>query len=48
MDLAIPQRLYYGTNRIYQTVDGASNWTDISGNLAAGLLTSIAVAPSGF
>jgi len=46
MDLAIPQRLYYGTNRVYQTVDGASNWTDISGNLAAGVLTSIAVAPS--
>src|SRR5262249_7795632 len=46
MDPANTQRLYYGTIRVYQSTDGAANWTDISGNLAAGVLTAIAVALS--
>lgn len=45
--------LYYGTNRVYRTIDGANFWTAISGDLTAsepgsrlGTVTTIAVAPS--
>jgi photosystem II stability/assembly factor-like uncharacterized protein len=46
--------LYYGTNRVYRTVDGANQWQPISGDLTDGFasrpylgtITTIAVAPS--
>jgi photosystem II stability/assembly factor-like uncharacterized protein len=45
--------LYYGTNRIYKTTNGAQYWNAISGNLTDGnigsrfgTVTTIAVAPS--
>jgi hypothetical protein len=48
-----PQVLYYGTDRIYRTTNGADNWTVISGDLTdaipgtrLGTVTTIAVAPS--
>ncbi len=44
--------LYYGTDRIYRTTDGANSWTPISPNLtdnlsgtALGTVTTIAVSP---
>jgi photosystem II stability/assembly factor-like uncharacterized protein len=44
--------LYYGTNRIYRTSDGASSWVPVSGDLTAGIsgtrlgtITTIAVSP---
>ena len=53
-DPADSQTLYYGTQRIYRTTNGAGNWTVISpdlsngphsGNLAYGTVTSIDVSP---
>ena len=53
-DPADSQTLYYGTQRIYRTTNGAGNWTAISpdlsngphsGNLAYGTVTSIDVSP---
>ncbi len=45
--------LYYGTNRVYRTTNGADSWQAISGNLTLqkpgsrlGTVTSIAVAPA--
>ena len=53
MDPANPEVLYYGSQRVYKTVDGAANWSAISGDLTDGdqganfgTITSIAVAPS--
>jgi uncharacterized protein (TIGR03437 family) len=48
MDPVNPQRLYYGTYRVYQTNDGAANWTAISGDLTGGghVIAALAVAPS--
>ena len=49
MDPSNPRRLYFGTNRVYQTLDGAGSWTAISSNLANNsifFITTIAVAPS--
>lgn len=49
-----PQILYYGTNKVYKTANGATNWSVISpdlsngphsGNLAFGTITSISVSP---
>jgi photosystem II stability/assembly factor-like uncharacterized protein len=47
------QVLYYGTNRVYRTANGANFWKPISNNLSAGepgsrlgKVTTIAVAPS--
>jgi hypothetical protein len=34
-----PTTLYYGTCRIWQTFDGAANWTAITGDLASGTNT---------
>ena len=45
MDPGNSSTLYYGTNRVYQTVNGASLWTAISQTFN-GPVTSIAVAPS--
>ena len=53
-DPADSQTLYYGTQRVYRTTNGASNWAAISpdlsngphnGNLAYGTVTSIDVSP---
>jgi photosystem II stability/assembly factor-like uncharacterized protein len=48
-----PRVLYYGTDRVYGTTNGAANWFAISGDLTnampgtrLGTLTTIAVAPS--
>lgn len=49
IDPSNPQALYFGTYRVYQTLDGGANWTAISGFLSYsynGPLTAIAVAPS--
>lgn len=51
MDPSNPQKLYFGTHRVYQTTNGASNWTAISPDLTGGdpffgVLTTIAVAPN--
>ncbi|HKU23487.1 MAG TPA: choice-of-anchor D domain-containing protein [Terriglobales bacterium] len=49
IDPSNPQALYFGTYRVYQTLDGGANWTAISGSLSYsynGPLTAIAVAPS--
>jgi len=36
MDEKNPNILFYGSNKIYQTTDGAQNWTAISGDLTRG------------
>jgi len=49
MDPSNPLRLYYGTQRLYQTNDGAGTWTAISPDLTAsnsGVIDAIAVSPS--
>jgi photosystem II stability/assembly factor-like uncharacterized protein len=51
MDQSNSQTLYFGTNRVYQTTNGASSWTAISpdltgGNSFFGVLSTIAVAPN--
>ncbi len=54
MDPTDSNVLYYGTNRVYRTVDGADQWQPISSDLTDGLasqpylgtITTIAVAPS--
>jgi photosystem II stability/assembly factor-like uncharacterized protein len=42
------QTLYYGTYRLYQSVDGANSWTPISGDLTKGngVIISTAIAAS--
>ena len=47
MDPSNHLTLYFGTNRIYQTTNGASNWTVISSTLSTGnAFQVITVAPS--
>ncbi len=53
MDPNNPDVLYYGTNRLYRTTDGATSWFPISSKLTTtppgnrlGTLTTIAVAPT--
>ena len=53
MDPTDPQTLYYGSQRVYRSTDGAENWTPISDDLTDGdqganfgTVTTIAVAPS--
>ena len=47
MDPSHHIRLYFGTYRVYQTVNSASSWTAISPDLTSGgNLTAIAVAPT--
>lgn len=48
MDPSSPSRLYFGTYRLYQTLDGANTWTAISGDLAGGtdVINTMAVASS--
>ena len=53
MDPHNPRVLYYGTDRVYRTINGASSWSVISGDLTnavpgtrLGTVTTIAVAPT--
>src|SRR5262249_6158490 len=48
LDPIDPQRLYFGTYRLYRTSNGAGVWTAISDDLSGGVnaLTAITVAPS--
>ncbi|MCI0698748.1 T9SS type A sorting domain-containing protein [candidate division KSB1 bacterium] len=54
MDPSKSNVLYYGTNRVYRTVDGADHWQPISDDLTDGFesqpylgtITAIAVAPN--
>ena len=48
MDPVTPTKLYFGTFRLYRTVDEANLWTSISNDLTrgTGTITTIAVAPS--
>lgn len=49
IDPTNPQRMVYGTHRVYQSVSGGQSWTPISGDLTAtatGAIHSIAIAPS--
>ncbi len=47
IDANTPQRLYFGTFRVWQTLNGASNWTAVSSDLTnGGNLSTLAVAPS--
>ncbi len=48
MDPSNTQRLYFGTDFVYQSTNGAGQWTEISPNLtstSSGNLTAIAVSP---
>jgi photosystem II stability/assembly factor-like uncharacterized protein len=46
IDPANPQRLYFGTQYVYQTTNGAGTWKEISPDLTNGAtLTAIAVSP---
>jgi hypothetical protein len=51
MDPSNSQTLYFGTDRVYQTTNGASNWIAISPDLTGGdsffgVLSTIGVAPN--
>ena len=48
LDPSNPQRLYYGSQRLYQSDDGAGTWRAISNDLAVpnGVITAIAVSPA--
>jgi uncharacterized protein (TIGR03437 family) len=48
MDPSNASRLYFGTNHVYQTLNGAADWTAISPDLTGtnGAIATIAVAPS--
>ena len=48
LDPSNPQRLYYGSQRLYQSDDGAGTWKAISNDLAApnGAIAAIAVSPA--
>ena len=48
IDSANPRVLYFGTNRMWRSIDGAGLWTPISPTLSVGsrLIDSIAIAPS--
>ncbi|MFN7939041.1 MAG: hypothetical protein U0R19_37285 [Bryobacteraceae bacterium] len=48
MDPTKPERLYFGTNRVYQTSDGAGVWTAISKDLTNNVstLSVVSVSPA--
>ena len=51
LDPSTPENLYFGTQYLYQTVNGAGSWQKISPNLTSNsgfwsVVTAIAVAPS--
>jgi uncharacterized protein (TIGR03437 family) len=41
IDSSNPSRLYFGTHRVYQTVNGANSWTAISGDVTGGTTGAI-------
>jgi photosystem II stability/assembly factor-like uncharacterized protein len=48
LDAANPQRLYFGTFRVWQTTNGGTSWSPISPDLTSGAtddITSISVSP---
>jgi hypothetical protein len=47
LDPGNPQRLYFGTTKVYQTVDGANSWTAISGDLTSSPFTITTLAVGG-
>jgi photosystem II stability/assembly factor-like uncharacterized protein len=48
LDPVTPTKLYFGTFRLYRTVDEGTLWTSISSDLTrgTGTITTIAVAPA--
>lgn len=48
MDPVTPTKLYFGTHRLYRTVDEGLSWAPISGDLSggSGTITTIAVSPA--
>jgi hypothetical protein len=48
MDPVTPTTLYFGTNKLYKTVDEAATWTALTADLSkgTGTIRTIAVAPS--
>ncbi len=46
MDPLRPQTLYFGTENVYQTVDGAGSWSTLPALALTGQVTTLAVAPS--
>lgn len=42
------QRMYYGTHRVYRSLNGGASWTAVSGDLSngSGAIRSLALAPS--
>jgi len=52
MDPSNPNTLYFGTDHVYETIDGGNSWTSISSDLTYGTqgilstISAIAVAPS--
>lgn len=48
MDPVTPTTLYFGSHRLYRTIDEARTWTPISGDLTKGTggIMAIAIAPS--
>jgi hypothetical protein len=47
IDANNPNRLYFGTARVWQTTDNAGSWNPISGNLSAGGAPIVALAVGG-
>ncbi len=51
MDPVNPQTLYFGTYRVWKSINGGNNWTDVSGDITKGInqyfhtITTIAVHP---
>lgn len=45
MDADNPEILYFGTDRVYRTVDGADFWSPISPSLSTRYLTTIGITP---
>jgi hypothetical protein len=45
IDSNLPQRLYFGTHRVWQTTNSGDLWTAVSPSLTGGTLRAITVAP---
>ncbi len=48
IDPANPSRMLYGTHRVYESLNGGTTWTPVSGDLSngAGAIRTLAIAPS--
>ena len=48
IDPANPNRMLFGTHRVYESLNGADSWTAISGDLSdgSGAIRTLAIAPS--